>query len=343
MEFLSWLPASVIGIITLPLIILYYFRKKKQASILFSSLSFFEGIRPSVKFRLRHIPFFIFILAYISLLVAFSRPRLGHELKRDYKEGIAIQIILDRSSSMVKSPIQTENNKVVTYFELNKNVAKNFILGNEELPGRPSDIIGFSSFAAFVEENCPLTLDHKNLTRIIDTVKTVVFQSEDGTAIGDAIYFSVLNLITIDEYILFDNEDYTIKSKIIILLTDGLNNTGRDVKSASEFAKDNNIKLYPIMYANQGLQKAINAGDAFVLKHINELEDSAEKTNGKFFLIRSSRELNNIYKEIDELEKSKLEEASLRYTELFPYFIIAALVLLLLEIMLSQTIFKRIP
>jgi len=289
-------------------------------------------------------------------LIAFARPRIGDQLSVDYTEGIAIQMVIDRSSSMTE-PIIIEG-KRVNYLHAAKSVAKDFILGNDSgLSGRPNDIIGFSSFALYVQENCPLTLDHKNLVRIIDSIKTAIPNSpEDGTAIGDAIFHSVLSLVSADEYIKSteDNNDeykpkstqqdeYTVKSKIVILLTDGLNRYGIDIDEASKYAKENDIKVYPILFAGKKLQELLQLNNRRVISHINKLKKSAETTEGKFFMAFDNRSLHQVYREIDKLEKSKIKESYFRYFELFPYFIIAGLILLILQMILSQTVFRRIP
>lgn len=353
-EFMFLIPAVITGTVLIPLMLLVYIYKRRSSAVIFSSLSLFRGIKMSLKYRLRHIPFILFLASIILFLTAFARPRVGDQLSVDYTEGIAIQMVIDRSSSMREALII--NQQQMNYLEAAKNVAKDFILGNRGgLSGRPNDIVGFSSFALYVQENCPLTLDHKNLVRIIDSVKTAIPNSpEDGTAIGDAIFHSVLSLVSADEYIRSKGEsedapkstqsnEYTVKSKIVILLTDGLNRYGMEISEASEYAKKNDIKVYPILFAGKKLQEAYQLGDRRVISHINNLKKSAETTNGKFFMAFDNRSLHQVYREIDKLEKSKIKESYFRYFELFPYFIIAGLILLLLQIILSQTIFRKIP
>jgi len=323
------------------LLIFVFKRKFGISSIRFSSVKLFNGIKPSFKYRLRNIPFVLFLLAIVLLLIALARPRIGSN--PIYSEGIAIQMILDRSSSMIEERLMVGNN-VVTYFDAAKNVAKDFIVGSSALNGRPNDAIGFSSFAGFSQENCPLTLDHTNLARIIDAINPAIPNSaEDGTAIGDAIYHSTLMLISADEYIKSDKKEYSVKSKIIILLTDGINNRGMEIEKAVGFAKENKIKIYSILFAGKQMQDAIEYRMGNILAQVNKLDYASKETEGKFYLAFDDKTLLDVYKDIDSLEKSQIKETYDNYFELFPFFLIAGFVLLIIEMILSQTIFRRLP
>ncbi|MFW5799233.1 MAG: vWA domain-containing protein [Spirochaetota bacterium] len=347
MEFMSWIPALIVFIIIIPPMLIIYFSKslssRNRAKISFSSINLFDKVKPSLKHRLRFIPFILLILAMTMFIIAFARPRIGDELAVDYTEGIAIQMVLDRSSSMTKEPIRVDN-EIITYFQAAKGVAQKFIKGNSEtLEGRPNDLIGFSSFSGYVQENCPLTLDHDNLTRIIESINPVEFKQEDGTAIGDAIYHSVLTLISTDEYFRQSKDNYTVKSKVIILLTDGFNNTGMNIQDASKFAIDNDIKIYPILFAGKELQNEIRRRNKQVLANLSVLEETAKETKGRFFLAFDNQSLIDVYNEIDKLEKSKIKESYFRYYELFPTFILIGLGLIVLSIILSNTVFRQLP
>lgn len=341
---MTWEVSLIVGIITLPVLIYLYLMKKRRSAILFSSVKLFDGIKPSIKHRLRHIPFILFILGLTCLLIALARPRKGDELAVDYTEGIAIQMVLDRSSSMVEEPLIIDGERK-TYFDAAKNVATDFIAGNKELSGRKNDMIGLSSFAAYVQENCPMTLDHKNLVRIIDNVRPAIPRTkEDGTAIGDAIYHSVLTQVSTEEYLKENDDEYSIKSKVMILLTDGFQTAGeKEIKEGAEFAGDNDIKVYTILFAGRSLQQAINRGNREVIAYINQLKDAADITGAEFYLAFDNESLIDVYEDIDRLEKSKIKESYFRYHELFPYFLIAGLILLFLEMILSETLFRRIP
>lgn len=349
MEFVNGLYALILGAITIPLIVIVYFFIENTASIKFSSVKLFDNVKISFRTVFRHIPFALFLLAYVSLLIAFSRPRIGDELAVDYTKGIAIQMVLDRSSSMSSERIR-KGGDVITYFDIAKIVAKDFIVGNTEgLEGRNSDMIGFSSFAKYVQENCPLTLDHDNLTRIIDAVNPAIPNSiEDGTAIGEAIYHSVLTLVSIDDFLkesrdTDDKENYEIKSKIIILLTDGINRFGRDIEEAAEYAVKNDIKLYSIFMANRQTKMRIEMREPSIMRNIGDLQNASENTGGKLYLAFDTESLRDVYSDIDQLEKSELGEVYYRYKEIYHYFLLAGFVLLLLEMLLANTVFRRIP
>ncbi len=343
-DFLFWIPSLIFGLIILFLMVFYYLPKNSRvmkATLIFSSTSFFQKPKPSLKMRLRHIPFILVVLAMICLLLALARPRMGDEQAKDYNQGIAIQMVLDRSGSMTQKHIVI-NGKKVNYFEAAKKVAKDFILGNEGLLGRPNDLIGFSSFATYVQENCPLTLDHDNLGNIIDFLKSAL-PKENRTAIGESVYHSVLMLVSLNDYLKNNKDDYSVQSKIIILLTDGENNWGRDLTTAARFAKKNKIRIYPIFLGNRGFKRALENGHPVAVQVIQGLRHLANETQGKFQLAFDNESLIQVYKEIDKLEKSNIKESYFRYRELFQYLLIAAFVLLLLEIILSETVFRRIP
>jgi Ca-activated chloride channel homolog len=344
MELMSWEIALIIGLIALPLLVYLYLRKRRRSAILFSSVKLFDGVRPSLRYRLRHIPFILFIAGLLCLTIALARPRRGDELAVDYTEGIAIQMVLDRSSSMVDEKT-TIGGEVRTYFDVAKEVAIDFIEGNEELSGRKNDMIGLSSFAAYVQENCPMTLDHKNLVRIVDSVRPAMPRTkEDGTAIGDAIYHSVLTQVSTEEYLKENDDEYFIQSKIMILLTDGIQTAGeKEIKQAAEFAKDNDIKVYTILFAGKSLQRAINMRNQQIIAYLNQLQDAADLTGAEFYLAFDNESLRQVYENIDQLEKSKIKESYYRYHELFSYFLIAGLVLLFLEMILSETGFRKVP
>jgi Ca-activated chloride channel family protein len=344
MELMSWEIALIIGLTALPLLVYLYLRKRRRSAILFSSVKLFNGVRASLRYRLRHIPFILFIAGLLCLMIALARPRKGDELAVDYTEGIAIQMVLDRSSSMVDEKT-TIGGEVRTYFDVAKEVAIDFIEGNEELSGRKNDMIGLSSFAAYVQENCPMTLDHKNLVRTVDSVRPAIPRTkEDGTSIGDAIYHSVLTQVSTEEYLKENDDEYSIQSKIMILLTDGIQTAGeKEIKQAAEFAKDNDIKVYTILFAGKSLQRAINMRNQQIIAYLNQLQDAADLTGAEFYLAFDNESLRQVYENIDQLEKSKIKESYYRYHELFSYFLIAGLALLFLEMILSETVFRKVP
>lgn len=273
------------------------------------------------------------------------------EIIRTSKEGIAVQMVIDRSSSM-QEPLKYQGEEL-DRLEVVKRVFKEFVLGNkQELKGRSSDMIGLTSFAGFVEENAPLTLDHNTIVNFARTITPAV-RIEDGTMIGDALYFATLRLISVDELLKKaseKNNDYKINSKIIILLTDGQQTKGgMNPAEAAKFSKENGIKIYTIAITSDSnyVRKDSLFGQFFSMANrqldTTLLEQVAEITGGTFAKASSGEALVEIYQQIDLLEKSKFEEAFTTYKEQFPFFVFIGLGLLVLEIVLSQTIFRKIP
>ncbi len=260
-------------------------------------------------------------------------------------------MIIDRSSSMLE-PLDYEGEEL-DRLEVVKRVFKAFILGDRnQLAGRRNDMIGLTSFAGFVEENAPLTLDHNSLVNFARIIRPAA-RIEDGTMIGDAVYYAVLRLIAVDELLKKagqKNNEYRVKSKVIILLTDGQQTQGgMNPITAAEFAKENNIKVYTIAITASDAYKRTDSvfGQFFSFGQgqvdTRVLEKTASITGGIFAKASSGEALLQIYQKIDALEKSRFEERFTTYKEHFKTFVYIALFLLLFEITLSQTVFRKIP
>ncbi len=333
------------------LLILTQTRRKSVATLRYSGIDHLRAAGFSWRVRFRRVLLLLRLSAILLFLIAFARPQKGLEMIRTSKEGIAIQMVIDRSSSM-KNPMAYKG-KESDRLDVVKEVLEVFLKGNEgELKGRIDDMVGLSSFAGFVEENAPLTLDHNTLISFARTIRPAS-RIEDGTMIGDAIYYSTLRLISVDELLQNADEkdnEYEVKSKIIILLTDGQQTRGgKDPVEASEFAKENGIKIYTIAIVSEGNYKQQNSifGQFFSLMD-NRLDTSllervAEITGGKFAKATSGESLVKIYEQIDQLEKSKFNESFTTYKEIFPLFVTIGFCLLILEQILSQTLFRKIP
>jgi len=324
---------------------------RQRTALVFPEIRRFREAGTTWRVRFRWVPEMLRILALILLLIGFLRPQKGLELVRTAREGIAIQMVIDRSSSM-KEPLSYRGEEL-TRLEVVKRVFRYFVLGDGELlSGRPTDMIGLTSFAGFVEENAPLTLDHRSLVNFADTIQTAL-RFEDGTMIGDAIYFSTLRLIAVDELLQQAGEkepQYRIKSKIIILLTDGQQTRGgMHPQAAARFSADNGIKVYTIAITSDSRYSRKDSlfGQFFTLMDrqldTTLLEEAARITGGTFARASSGEELLQIYRQIDELEKSQFEERFTTYKEQFPVFVMAGFVLLTMELALSLTLFRKIP
>ena len=310
----------------------------------------------SLRQRLSIIPLLVRILALVFFVLAIARPQEGKEMIRDMSRGVAIEMVIDRSSSM--SLLKDFGNRTYSRLDIAKTAFSEFVNGNNNgLKGRPNDLIGMISFARYSDTMCPLTLSHGALLKFNENLNTVIPGSnEDGTSIGDGIALAAARLktaeATIAEQLEKEESDYQIKSKIIILLTDG-EDTGigkRTPLEAAGIAKEWGIKIYTIgisgkgWYQNQETilgKRKVPARSSF---NTSELKKIAEDTGGIARIAGDIESLRDIYKEIDALEKSEIESIRfLDYKELFVPFALIGLLFLAVEIFLSSTLFRRIP
>lgn len=265
-------------------------------------------------------------LAFIVFVLALTRPRLVLTEEKVIAEGIDIFLVMDLSSSMLSKDFEPDR------LEASKLIAADFI------DKRPYDRIGLAVFAGESFTQCPLTTDHRVLKTFLAELTCGVL--DDGTAIGMGLASATNRL-----------QKSTAKSKIIILLTDGVNNAGYiSPLTAAEMAKQFEIKVYTIGVGTQGeaLAPVSRRSDGeyifgYSAVEIDEqlLTEISNMTAGKYFRATSSEALRNIYDEIDKLEKTKIEVTSFkRYKEAFRVFAVAGLILLLLEWILSRTWLK---
>ncbi len=354
-------PWAFLLLLILPVII-YRYRSRSgfglwSGRLLFPSTGQAAAAGTSLRARLVHLPFFLRLAVLLLLVIALARPQEGTEKIFDISRGVAMEVVLDRSSSMKAEMIY--NGQQVSRLEAAKQVFLDFVRGNsKELQGRPNDLIGLVTFARYADTACPLTLAHDALASFVEPVKLVSRKSEDGTAIGDAVALAAARLQKAEETMQQQNmaedsntDSYEIKSKIIILLTDGEQNAGsRTPQEAAELAEKWNIKIYTIGIG--GRESLLRVPTLFGTQVVRRgpgidtqtLASLAESTGGIFRMAEDGEALLEVYREIDELEKSEVQ--SVRYTEYrerFMIFAIAALVLLGLEIVLRTTWLRRIP
>ncbi len=323
-----------------------------SAGFRFSSVRHARAAGHSLRQRLLFVPPALRVLAMVLLVAALARPQQGREQVRDVSEGIAIEMVVDRSSSM-QAEMKYRGERL-NRLEVVKRVFEEFVHGGGGLEGRPNDLIGMVSFARFANTICPLTLGHGALSRFLESVRLVQRREEDGTAIGDAIALAAARLKTVEEDIARQAENtderYTIESKVMIVLTDGQNNAGkRHPVEAAKQAAEWGVTIYTIGIGGEGvttrqsifgaLKMATGAGvDARTLKAV------AEATGGRYWEAKDERSLRNIYEEIDALERTEIEAARyVDYRELYLPFVMAALLALVIEIVLSNTVFRKIP
>lgn len=313
----------------LPLMLIWYIKRNKQATptLTYSTLSLLKGFKPTLKERLRHLPAVLRMLALGLLIVALARPQSYSTGENVYTEGIDVAMLLDISGSMLAED-----------FKPNRlDAAKKVI--DEFIAGRTTDKIGLVIFAAESFTQCPLTIDYSVLRNLLSEIKNGML--EDGTAIGTAIANGVNRL-----------KDSKSKSKVLILLTDGVNNRGEiDPVTAAQIAETFGIRVYTIGVGTKGeapypFQTPFGKRYQMVPVEIDEavLQQVADITGGKYFRATSNQKLEEIYKEIDNLEKTRVEITSYRHAhELFYNWAFAALILLLLEAVLVRTYLRRLP
>jgi Ca-activated chloride channel family protein len=348
-------PWAFMALLAIPAVLLYLWRFGKPGTMRFSTIGNLKRSGASLRTTFGALPLALRILALVLIVIALARPQQGHEKVKDVTKGIAIEMVLDRSGSMGTEMdflgVRSDRLGVV------KKVFSEFIMGNgKTLKGRPNDLVGMVAFARYADTMAPLTLEHGALMRFLESVKVVTRQNEDGTSIGDAIALAAARLRTAEEELSRHaqqegGKEYEIKSKIMILLTDGQNNFGRRTPAeAAQLAKEWGIKIYAIGVGGREAVRTVRTlfGDFKVPvgEGVDEetLRQVAEATNGKFYMAEDEKSLRQIYEEIDRLETSEIESVRfVDYKELFANFALAALCVMFVEVALACTIFRRIP
>ncbi len=346
-------PWAFLALLALPLLVYRELGRKPKSAVRFPSLQLAAAVGPSLKTKLRNLPLFLRVLALVLLITALARPQEGIEKVYDVSKGIAIEVVVDRSSSMGAE--MEFKGETTNRLEVVKRVFNEFVGGNhDELRGRPNDLIGMISFARYSDTACPLTLAHDAVGEMVGHVRLVDTRAEDGTAMGDAIGLAAARLRdaeeTLGEQSGKDKDDqYEIKSKIIILLTDGASNCGAlSPDEGAALAKKWGIKIYsigigenPEDLARAGFFARLRAMRPQV--DIKSLKRVAESTGGIFRLAADGDALLSVYKEIDALETSEIESVRyMDYREFFPPFVLLGLGLLVLETVLRSTLLRRI-
>ncbi len=295
----------------------------------FSSLQFFKGIRPSLRSILAPWLWIVRIGVLSLLIIALARPQAGMHLQEVTTKGIDIMLAMDVSSSMLAEDFKPKNR-----IEASKAVAKEFV------QGRKNDRIGVVIFAGEAFPQCPLTLDYGVVMEIIDRIQ-VAPPEWDGTAIGNGIATAVARL-----------KNSKAKSKVIILLTDGVNNAGEiDPMTAAEIAQTFHIRIYTIGIGSTGYaimprQTPWGIQKVRVRVEIDEdlLKRIAKETGGLYFRATDTEKLRQIYQQISQMEKTKIEVKEFtRYKEKYLNYAVLALILLVGEIVLQNTWLRRLP
>jgi Ca-activated chloride channel family protein len=314
-------PPSVWFLLLLLLLPTLWWRSRRRPAVAFSSLMAASHVKPSWAVRLRFIVPTLRLLAVALLIVAIARPQLPNEQSRVIAEGIAIQLILDRSGSMRAQDFELDG-KPADRMAASKRVIQEFIEGKGDLAGRPNDLVGLIAFARYADSMCPLTLDHSHVLKTLEQVHFVLQRSEDGTAIGDAIALGVERLHQLTDKA-EDRGARPPQSNVIILLTDGESNVGDiDPVTAAEMAAAFGIRVYTIGAGSLGgmapvpipmLDGRVVTQNVPVSIDEATLREIAQHTGGRYFRATDTDRLIDIYSEIDRLEKTRIEET--RYVQ----------------------------
>ena len=308
------------------------FRKKSEPTLRMSDTFAFNYAPKSWRVKLMPLQLLLRIVTFTLIVIVLARPQTSNSWKNKSVEGIDIMLAIDVSTSMLAEDLKPNR------IEAAKAVASEFIIG------RPNDNIGLSIFAGEAFTQCPMTTDHASLLNLLQNVRTDIAARgliSDGTAIGMGLANAVTRL-----------KGSKAKSKVVILLTDGSNNMG-DISpmTAAEIAQSLGIRVYTIGVGTNKVAPypmPVAGGVQYVNMPVEidtkMLADIAASTEGDFYRATNTAELKNIYKEIDRLEKSKLnvKKFSKRY-EAYQPFALAAAISLLIEILLRIIVFRRIP
>lgn len=389
-------PWALLLLAALPAFLYVRQRMGAGAPLRYSAVGLLRASGTSWRLRLAWLPTALRAFSCALFVVVLARPQQGQEEVRVSTEGIAIEMVVDRSGSMGEEIKHGDG--WATRLAIVKEVFTDFVEGGVgALAGRPNDLIGMVSFAGYAETVCPLTLGHGALQGFLRTVelavspeaqleqlighgkllarpevtperrvkvrwrdaqgreRTVSFALEDGTAIGDAVALAAARLKTAEERFELQaaqGEDaFQIQSKIIILLTDGEHNAGaRSPMQAAKLAREWGIRIYAIGFGGEGTRLVQGPTGAYRVPSrsrqpdFRALKAMAEATGGLFREAADSEALRSIYEEIDRLERTEVETVRyLDYQEFFTPFLLGALALLALEVLLSATLFRRVP
>ena len=323
-------PWLLLILLSLPILIL---RERTIASVInYSSLASLKAVSQHHSKIKAMAPIILRFIAITLFIIAFARPQEGHKRTEILSQGVDIVLAIDTSGSMQALDFK-KNETQVTRLSVVKDVVAEFVKNRE------TDRIGMVVFGANAFTQCPLTLDQNILLSFLDKLK--IGMAGDATAIGSAIGISARRL-----------KDLKSKSKVIILLTDGRNNSGAiSPLQAAEIAKSLGIKVYTIGVGKRGKAPFLVDsifGKRLIYQNVDIDEEVLNKiskmTDAKYFRATDLKSLKDIYKQIDLLEKSEVKSIDhSEHKELFHYFLIPGLILLLTEIVFSNSFLRRLP
>jgi Ca-activated chloride channel homolog len=335
-------PEALLLLLLIPVLVVGVRWRAAPPAIGFPTSGELARLRPSLAVRLHAALPWLRALALGAAVLALAGPQWGVEATRILREGIAIAMVIDTSSSMSAIDLRLED-RPSNRLEVVKATFREFVTGDETgVNGRGSDAIGMVTFARYADNISPPTLDHEALLGLLDQVGIVELPPEDGTAIGDAIVRAVDML-----------DEAKAASKVIILLTDGSYNAGEvEPLVAAQVAGAYGIRIYTIGAGTHGTAlmpvAAADGGTDYVPSEVTideaTLTQIAELTGGRYFRATDAAALRSIYAEIDRLEKAQnVAEHHQRYVEIHPLMIALGLALLLLEAVMVTTRLRTIP
>ena len=323
---------------------LYWDWRRKASSVVYYPIVH-KGwnFKKTWKQKYRFVPTGHLGLSLLMLIIVFAQPRVEEQESRSEREGIAIQMVMDISSSM--SQDIGKGSARSTRMEVAKQVLRDFVIGNGvDLEGRPDDMVGVITFARYSDIVCPLTHAHDALAHMVSDITINERPNEDGTAYGDAVALAAARLAKIEE--LRGDELGEIESRIVVLLTDGENNCGILLpEQASALANEWGIRIYAISisdpvrsgfnHSTSGLNlEETSAGD-----HV--LYQMASRTGGVFRTAHDYESLKSVYAEIDQLEKSKIKVESFTLEgDASQPFVAASVGFLMISLALSASVFR---
>ena len=320
-------------LLLIPYVLWYFlYHKKSEPTIRMGDTYAYQNAHRSWRVRIMHTPMLLRCITFVLIIFALARPQTHNSWDNKSVEGIDIMLAMDVSTSMLAEDLKPNR------IEAAKEVASEFI------SGRPNDNIGLTIFAGEAFTQCPMTVDHASLLNLLRNVRTDIAARgliQDGTAIGMGLANAITRL-----------KNSKTKSKVIILLTDGSNNMG-DISpmTAAQIAQSMGIRVYTIAVGtNKVAPYPMPVGGTIQYVNIpvdidtKTLSDIATTTEGNFYRATNTKELKRIYQDIDKLEKTKMNVKKFsKHYEAYQPFAIAAIISLLLEILLRNTVLRRLP
>jgi Ca-activated chloride channel homolog len=332
---------ALLLLLLVPVLLVVVQRRAVRRAIGFPVSAELARLRPSAAARLHAALPWLRGLTLSLAVLALAGPQWGVEATRIEREGIAVAMVIDTSSSMSAIDLRLED-RPSNRLEVVKATFRDFVTGGIGLDGRGGDAIGMVTFARYADNISPPTLDHEALLGLLDQVGIVELPTEDGTAIGDAIVRAI--------DLLGEAEG---ASKVIILLTDGSYNAGEvEPLVAAQIAGAYGIRIYAIGAGTRGTAlmpvPAADGGTDYRQSEVTideaTLEQIAQLTEGRYFRATDAAALRSIYAEIDRLEKGRnVAELHQRYVEIYPLVVALGLILLVLEIVMANTRLRAIP